>query len=173
MSVMANGEAAPIAGFVDQQDLDDCYRAAVATTLGLQIEEVPHFYREARNRPTFNGERCPEVYDMIRDWARTRGLAPLFLPTTGATLEMVLEHTKRLNPEVPFVLGGTSAFGYGHAVVVHRGEIIHDPGRLLFAKAGLPKDSGIVAPDYDGQYELTYFVTLPEWAQRVPRSEEP
>ena len=150
-------DAAP-SGPVKQAAHDDCYRACVATVLDLPLSDVPHFYREALAWPSSTSDRCPGVYDLIRNWARTRGFAALFLPA-AQSLAYVLEQTYRLNPEAPFILGGTSIYGTGHAVVVCGGRINHDP-----MPGYGPGDGGVVAPDSTGNFELTCFVPLPRWA---------
>lgn len=149
--------AAP-AGFVKQAAHDDCYRACVAMVLGLPLSEVPHFYREAQAWPSSSPNRCPRIYDHIRDWARTRGFAALFLPAQQS-LAYVLAQTCRLNAEAPFILGGQSIHGTGHAVVVCGGRIVHEPAPGYGPDAG-----GVVAPDPSGNFELTCFVHLPRWA---------
>jgi len=103
------------AGLVKPAEHDDCYRACVATVLGLQLSKVPNFYRQALALPGATASRCPGVYDLILDWARTRGYAALFLSAQNS-LAYVLQQTYQLNPEAPFILGSTSAFGTGHAV---------------------------------------------------------
>lgn len=149
------------AGFVKQAEQDDCYRACVATVLGLDLVEVPNFYRQARALPGATESRCPGVYDLIRDWARTRGYAALFLPAQNS-LAYVLQQTYQLNPEAPFILGGTSIFGTGHAVVVCGGRIVHEPTPGYGPDAG-----GVVDPDGSGNFELTCFVPMPPWARMV------
>ncbi len=149
------------AGFVRQAEQDDCYRACVATVLGLPLAEVPHFYREAAALPGAKPPKMPGIYDLIRDWARTRGFAALFLPAQQS-LPYVLHQTYLINPEAPFILGGTSVHGTGHAVVVCGGRIIHEP-----TPGYGPADGGVVAPDSGGNFELTCFVPLPPWARMV------
>jgi hypothetical protein len=147
-------------GFIKQEEHDDCYAACVATVLGIDLADVPNFYRDAGGAAGLT--RMPEVYGMIREWARGRGLAPLFL-LTPAPLAFLLAHSERLNPGVPFILGGTSIHGRGHAVVACHGRIIHEP-----APGFGPEDGGVVSPGPDGQYEVTYFVVLPAWARDMP-----
>lgn len=149
------------AGFVKQEEHDDCYRACVATVLGMELSEVPHFYRQARTLPGATEKRCPGIYDIIRDWARTRGYAALFLPAQQS-LAYVLQQTFQLNPEAPFILGGTSIMGTGHAVVVCGGRIVHEPTPGYGPEAG-----GVVDPDGSGNFELTCFVPMPPWARMV------
>jgi hypothetical protein len=146
-------------GFIKQAAHDDCYQACVATVLGLPLSDVPHFYREAQSYPSSAPLKCAGVYDLIRDWARTRGFAALFLPAQQS-LAYVLEQTYRLNPEAPFILNGKSINGTGHAVVVCGGRIVHEPTPGYGPDAG-----GVVAPHPDGNYELTCFVPLPSWAR--------
>ena len=148
-----------MSGLVEMVEHDDCYRACVASVLGFPLAEVPHFYREARALPGATASQAIGVYDLIRDWARTRGFAALFLPAVQS-LAYVLEQTYRLNPEAPFILGGRSRFGTGHAVVVCGGRIVHEP-----TPGYGPDDGGVIAPDASGNFELTCFVPLPAWAR--------
>lgn len=148
------------AGLVKQAEHDDCYSACVASLLGLDLADVPNFYRDAGGCTGLT--RMPEVYGLIREWAWPRGLAPLFLQTR-ADLPYLLHHSERLNPGVPYILGGTSKYGTGHAVIACHGRIIHEPAPGYGPEAG-----GVVSPGVDGQYEVTYFVTLPPWASATP-----
>ncbi len=149
---------AALGGLVKQAEHDDCYSACVASLLGLALADVPKFYRDAGGAAGFT--QMPEVYGMIRAWARDRGLAPLFLASPVA-LDFLLERSEKLNPGVPYILCGTSRWGRGHAVIACHGRIIHNPAPGIG-----PNDGGVAAPGIDGQYEVTYFITLPPWARR-------
>ena len=144
-------------GLVKHAEWGDCYRACVASLLDLPLEEVPPFYRDAGGDAGVT--RMPGVYGAIRAWARKRGLTPLFLTSTFA-LPDLLAQIEELNPGVPYILGGTSRFGTGHAVIVQHGRIIHEP-----TPGYGPDDGGVVAPDPSGQFEITYFAVLPSWAR--------
>lgn len=144
-----------VPGMVKQAERDDCYRACVATVLGLALDDVPNFYRGADK----GDGKAPGALDLIRDWARERGYAALFLPAQHS-LAYVLAQTARLNPEAPFILSGRSKFGGGHAVVVCHGRIIHEP-----TPGYGPEDGGVVQPFADDHFELTCFVPLPPWAR--------
>lgn len=149
-------------GFVKQAAQNDCYSACVATILGLDLADVPKFYPDAAAAMPPGVTRVPKVYDTIREWAWRRGLAPLIM-LARVDLAYLLHHSERLNPGIPYILSGTSIFGTGHSVVACHGRIIHEP------MPGFgPEDGGIVAPGEDGQYEVTYFVTLPAWASATP-----
>lgn len=152
------GGPSAVGGFVKQAERDDCYQACVATLLGLQLADVPNFMRQAAAHPSAKGWRVPEIHKLVREWARPRGLAPLFLSSTFP-LQALLDKMEADNPGVPFILGGLSRFGTGHAVIVHRGRIVHEP-----TPGYGPEDGGVVAPQPDGAFEVTFFVTLPPWA---------
>jgi hypothetical protein len=149
--------AEPKGGPVKQVDHDGCFQACVASLLGLELSEVPNFYRDAGGAAGFT--QMPEVYAMIRDWCRPRGLAPLFLPS-AFPLEQLLAHMDRLNPGTPFILSGTSSAGTGHAVIACHGRIIHEP-----TPGYGPDDGGVVAPGPGGEYEVTFFTLAPTWTQ--------
>lgn len=151
----ATDEGSP-AGLVKQAEYDDCYSACVASLLGLDLADVPKFYREAGGAAGLT--QVPEVFGMIREWARGLGFAPLFSPA-AVPLAHLLAHMEKLNPGVPYILSGQSKWGTGHSVIACYGRIIHEP-----MPGYGPEDGGVVAPDLDGQFQVTFFVVLPPWA---------
>lgn len=124
----------------------DCHRACFCTILGLEPDQVPHFYDSGDQVET------SEQLDRIRSFLKGRGLVQghvLFSEET-ASLEQVLNTTRHLMPGVPLILGGRSSVGCGHSVVLLDGEIFNDPS-----------GSGIVGPMPDGHFWVTFFSPEP------------
>lgn len=144
-------------GPLKQVEHDGCFQACVASLLGLDLSDVPNFYRDAGGIAGLT--QVPEVYGMIREWCRPRGIAPLFLPSSFALADL-LAHMDRLNPGTPFILSGTSFAGTGHSVIACHGRIIHEPTPGYGPDAG-----GVVAPGPGGEYECTFFTFAPSWTQ--------
>lgn len=104
----------------------DCYRACVASILGVPIRSVPNFAAD--------GQDWDEMFCAARAWLRERGLG--FFRTycsAGWTKEKVLECFSTENSGVPIILMGHSGkpgSRENHAVVALNGLIAHDPGRV-------------------------------------------
>lgn len=97
----------------------DCHRAAIASILELDLDEVPHF---ADGWPT------GEVFmNREREFLLSRGLIPIYTPYKVSTLEEIKEVTTVLHPNIYYLIGGTSRYGTAHTVVGLNGEIAHDP----------------------------------------------
>lgn len=125
----------------------DCHRVCFATILGLQPEEVPHFYET----PETDGEK------LITGFLADLGLKQAHVLYQGeSVLADILHATKHMMPGVPAILGGFSRTGCGHSVVILDGEIFCDP-----------TGSGIVGPMDDGFYWVTLFVAKPNFARRA------
>jgi len=106
---------------------DDCYRAMLATLLGVDTEQVPHFLHDNCDAKTFN-TRVNEylaqfglvymsfnVWD-IPQWKKDAGISiPIY--------HEIADDSPRFS-------------GTGHAVVGKDGEVFHDPHPT---KLGLPK----------------------------------
>ena len=105
----------------------DCYRATLATLLGLDTEQVPHFLHDNCDVLTFN-TRVSEflsqfglVYMSVPAWD-----IPQWKKATGVTIPLYHE-----------IVDASPRFGgIGHAVVGCDGEVFHDPHPT---KLGLPR----------------------------------
>lgn len=103
----------------------DCYRACIASILGVAAREVPNF--------AVAGD-WDQMFVAARQWLQGRGLG-LFRTwcSAGWEKEKVLECFSRDNPAVPVILIGHSGkpgSRDNHAVVAMDGRIVHDPGRV-------------------------------------------
>jgi hypothetical protein len=123
----------------------NCHSACFATILGLEIEDVPHFFADGDNG------NPDEQYASIRSFLGGLGLVQGHaIYDGGITLEALLDVTAQMMPGVPLIFGGLSAAGCGHSIVVLNGEIFNDP-----------TDSGLVGPMPDGYWWVTFFSPLP------------
>lgn len=129
----------------DNGTFGDCHRACFATILGLESEDVPHFYHDG-------SAADPDEQDSrIHTFLASRGLVQghiLFGDDVG--LEGVLRTTRLMMRGVPLILGGKSRRGCGHSVVIMNGKIFNDP-----------TGSGITGPMSDGYYWVTFFSPMP------------
>ena len=120
----------------------DCHRAAVATMLSLPLDAVPHFG---------DGGPTGDVFKALeKAFLASHGLVPIDAVYAGgeADVQLILHVVSAMNPDVPFLLGGTSRNGVDHTVVCLNDAIVHDPSL---------DDSGIVGPCKDGWYWVTFF----------------
>ena len=125
----------------------DCHRACFATILGLEPENIPHFY----GNPDEDGQA------KINSFLRDLGLGESTTYFQGeTTVEQILEVTKQHSPGVPLILGGWSRTGCNHSVVIIDGEIYNDP-----------TEAGIIGPLSNGFYAVTALAVLPGYGARV------
>lgn len=103
----------------DDGQTGDCLRACVASVLGLEAEEVPHFFHD-KCTAEIGAER-------LKDFARGRGLVPCYIIYPGSVpMEQVLEYWGGMNPDVPAILYGSTQ-DEEHCVVILDGEVKHNP----------------------------------------------
>jgi len=118
----------------------DCHRAAIASILELELDEVPHFYD--------NGCDVETAQEHERLFLAGKGIVPITIPLTGE-LQTLLDWLGAYNPGVCYLLGGLSRTGVTHTVVCRGNEIVHDPSL---------DESGIIAPaETSGMYWFTFF----------------
>lgn len=121
----------------------DCHRAALASLLELNLEEVPHFMQGL-------GPDDGAIFNQLQDdFLRERGLDCIVIAFETTKLEDVFACLMAMNGPKLFLLGGESANNCGHTVVASPNGIIWDPSQ---------NDSGIIGPMKDGYYWITYIV---------------
>lgn len=120
----------------------DCHRTAIACLLDLPKEDVPNFGEHYGDYAAFHAAE--------QEFLARHDLATVAVAYSG-TLEQVLACQKAVNPDVYYLLGGTSRTGCGHTVVGLGGEIIWDPSL---------DDAGIVGPMDDGFYWVSFLAPL-------------
>lgn len=128
----------------------NCHSACIAMILGMDINDVPHFYKDGEDGDS-------NVQDKrVADFLDAFGLIKFNVLFPGETLfQEILTTFKNASPGVAFILGGKSSSGCGHSVVCLDGEIFHDP-----------TGSGIVGPMDDGYFWVTVFSVKPNWLGR-------
>jgi hypothetical protein len=122
----------------------DCHRVCFAMILGLNVEDVPHFFVEG---PA--GDRAIQQ-QRVKDFLASYSLVEASIAYPVEDYSLILATMGSLSPGVTFILGGMSAAGCGHSVVCLDGEVFHDP-----------TGTGIVAPMDDGYYWVTLFSPAP------------
>lgn len=130
----------------------DCHRASIATVLGLDLDDVPHF--------ADGGCSGEEFARREREFLASRGIASISLPVSlaesssyGDLLAMVAQQN---GDDFVYLLGGTSRTGVNHTVVCRGSQIFNDPSLT---------DAGIIGPCADGYFWLTFFGALAVCAQ--------
>jgi len=121
----------------------DCHRAAMASVLELDLDDVPHFFDKG-----VSGEEGEEA---VRLFLGRHGLRAVSFALHG-DLDGVLAFMQRINgDDVVWFLGGRSASACNHTVVCRGSAIVHDPSLT---------DAGIVGPCDDGHYWVTVLAAI-------------
>jgi len=94
----------------------NCVQAAIASLLGLRLDEVPHF------NLVYGPSPC-DIEDGIDKFLAERGYALVRLPYNHV-------------PEVCYLAYGRSSRGCFHVVIMNAGKLIHDPH---FSREGVLK----------------------------------
>lgn len=133
-----------IEGDQDQGINGDCYRAALATLLDLDIASVPHFYEEVNDdRGSVNNERTTDwaltVDKWITQWLADRGVVRIRTMIDGRVADVndVFETASACSGGLPLLLSGANKNNQSHVVIVEGSRIIWDPSK---------HNTGIVGP---------------------------
>lgn len=128
----------------DNGQFGDCHRTCFAMILDLHPTEVPHFNDGVFPDTPGDAPEAQRAERMIQDFLLTRGLASFSIPFPGEyELDDLLRCLAVWAPDTPLILGGTSAIGVGHSVVVFRGHI-HNPSA-----------NALIGPMSDGYWWIT------------------
>lgn len=133
----------------------DCHRTALACILNLQPEEAPHFIGEYERREALKAQgEDVEVYvwqDEQAEWLQSLGFATadICYDGTQGDIEGIFAFMRVRNPEIYYILGGTSPRGTNHSVVCYGGGYEWDPH---------PDGGFLVGPMDHGFYEITFIV---------------
>lgn len=128
----------------DEGSVGDCFRTAIACLLDIEPELVPHVMEDAFNEP----ESAETAHVRMNSYLiEHHGLYhmefPLRVVQDGPPTD-VMQHVKRYNGNVHYLLTGLSANEVAHTVVCTGDRIVHDPSIDC---------SGIIGPlDNDGEW---------------------
>lgn len=134
----------------------DCHRTALACILNLKPEDSPHFIGEYERREWLKKQGHEmEVYvwqDEQEEWLNKLGYTTVDVCWDGAVeLEQLFNFMRARNPEVFYMLGGTSPRGTNHSVVCYGGGYEWDPH---------PDGGFLVGPLDNGCWEITFLLPL-------------
>jgi len=128
----------------DNGTFGDCHRTCFAMILDLHPTDVPHFNDGVFPDTPADAPEAQQADRMIREFLLQRQLATVSIPFPGDTeLDDLLRCLEVWSPDAPLILGGTSAIGVGHSVVVFRGQI-HNPSA-----------NDLIGPMTDGYWWVT------------------
>ena len=126
----------------------DCHRNCIAMLLGMDQNDVPHFYNDDN----------PEGKRDIERFLASKGFAygDCIYDADSLTLDQILDYTSRMMTNIPLILGGESRKGINHSVVVLNGKIWCDPS-----------GSGIIGPMISSNpaeryYWITFISPIPD-----------
>lgn len=105
----------------EKGQIGDCWRTCIACLLGLERDDVPHFY-----------EDCWDVdyvgLNKTKEWLETHfGLTIMTFPMLADSVDCVTNAMASWNPNLRYMLTGTSPRGTCHVVIASNGRILHDP----------------------------------------------
>ena len=114
----------------DNGVIGDCLRAALASLLGLPLEQVPHFLKE-------HWGDFEAVKEALNQFLTKRGLMLLVLPYPHS-VNMLQAEAKSTGADCYHLIFGVDHDGDRHACVGRNGQIVHDPHPLKRGFANPP-----------------------------------
>lgn len=133
----------------------DCHRTALACLLNIPVADSPHFIGEWELRQEMKNQGLePEVYvwqDEQEAWLNSLGYttADVCFDGNNTKDEDVFNFMRARNPEIYYMLGGTSPRGTNHTVVCYGGGYEWDPH---------PDGGFLVGPMDHGFWEITFLL---------------
>ena len=89
----------------------NCFQAAVATLLSLNLDDVPDFCQAGDDK----------WFDDFQEWLSRRGMCATIVQCESD------DEFRMIAPNGACLVGGTSPRGFDHAVVYLDGKLFHDP----------------------------------------------
>ena len=140
----------------DKMQFGDCHRTSLACLLNIPVEDSPHFIGEYERRQALRlqGEEVePYIWqDEQAEWLASLGYATADVAFDGSVpVEDLFAFMRDRNPEIYYMLGGTSPRGTNHSVVCYGGKWEWDPH---------PEGGFLVGPLDNGVWEITFLLPL-------------
>lgn len=120
----------------------DCYRACVASMLGMRLLDVPHFVMDAWNGTNYNAD-----YEIraVREWLKPRDLGLVVIACESLFSDSHYQG-------VMAIVTGRGPRNLNHCCIYRGGELYHDPH---------PIGGGLIGPcKEDSFYWHEFFVPL-------------
>lgn len=97
----------------------DCLRAAVASMLEFDADDVPHFFHDGCDNETGSKR--------FEDFLKSHNLRAFRIGLDGGfSLETILKQMNDFNPDLHYLLFGSTA-EFDHVVVCKNDKIVHNP----------------------------------------------
>lgn len=124
----------------------DCHRTALACLFDIASPaDVPHFMVDNPSTKVF--------YEREAAWLLEQGFRSYHFPVQCDNLSAALEYIETFAPGVYCILGGASARGTAHSVIVCGGKLEHDPH----------PDGGFITGPLDGHFWIQLFIPVRFW----------
>lgn len=125
--------------------IGDCLRAALASLLGLPLQQVPHFLKE-------HWGNVQATEDALNRFLSKRGLMMLPLPY-AAFSQLLKAQAQSTGSDCYHLIFGVDHEGDRHACVGRNGQIVHDPHPLKRGFANPPGEwqIGLMVDRFDSQ----------------------
>lgn len=140
----------------DKMQFGDCHRTALACLLNIPPEDSPHFIGEYERREALKAQGLEmETYiwqDEQAEWLSSLGYCTADVAFDGTVgVDQLFSFMRARNPEIYYMLGGTSPRGTNHSVVCYGGQWEWDPH---------PDGGFLVGPLDNGVWEITFLLPL-------------
>jgi len=110
--------------FVYQDKIDNCFQACVASILNLPLEDVPHFQEGVIESSDHSWTQ--ERWDAVVKFGEAYSYNVFWLdPDLQNDISLI---DKLHNSELFYLATGKSPLGkFGHCVIYHKNNLVHDP----------------------------------------------
>ena len=125
----------------------DCYRTIIGCFLDIEPKDVPHFF----DWHGVDAEKAKATRLMIEKFLMQHKLQIFQIPYAIDDLDVLLKQQRMLNPNIFYMLSGTSKSGCDHVVIAHNDHIVHDPSL---------NNSGIIGPCTDDLFWIELLIPI-------------
>lgn len=140
----------------EKQQFGDCHRTALACLLNIPVEDSPHFIGEWELREQLKAQGLEVEFYSWQDeqeaWLNSLGYTTIDVCyNPEVSVEEVMRCVSIRNPDIYYLIAGTSPRGTNHSVIAHGPNFDWDPHM----------DGGfLVAPLDNGVWEVTFLLPI-------------
>jgi hypothetical protein len=126
----------------------NCFAAALASIIGIDVQNVPHFYEDASSD---SSGIDAVIAKWIGQWLAGIGLMKISTLVQADSLNEVIDTIEELQsfPGYPVLVSGTTSAGVAHVVIVKDGAVLWDPST---------SNAGLAGPIVEGFWLIEWIV---------------